>query len=145
MGSVELTSQEGLTIPDVKMCTKLKNNGEGWYSIASLLLLSLLSCVTTEKTSSEKESVLLSTGDDPNPIHAKVRNHILKGYDKQIVPMKNSNQTVGVAVGISLIHIDSLEEGVLTASAWMRMVWNDYRIACSCRLQWMVWNDYRMQ
>ena len=26
--SVELTSQEGLTIPDVKMCTKLKNNGE---------------------------------------------------------------------------------------------------------------------
>jgi len=114
------------------MCTELKNNGKGWFTIASLLLLSLLSCVTTEKTSSEKESVLLSTGDDPNPIHAKVRNHILKGYDKQIVPMKNSNQSVGVAVGISLIHIDSLEEGVLTASAWMRMVWNDYR---------MQWNE----
>jgi len=114
------------------MCTKLKNNGEGWFSIASLLLLPLLSYVTTEKTSSEKESVLLSSGDDLNPIHAKVRNLILKGYDKKTVPMKNSNQTVNVAVGISLIHIDSLEEGVLTASAWMRMVWNDYR---------MQWNE----
>ena len=59
--------------------------------------------------SSQKESVLLSSGDDLNPIHAKVRycneiiiinylisvihqftfrNLILKGYDKKTVPMK---------------------------------------------------------
>ena len=58
--------------------------------------------------SSQKESVLLSSGDDLNPIHAKVRycneiiiinylisvihqftfrNLILKGYDKKTVPM----------------------------------------------------------
>jgi len=34
---------------------------------------------------------------------------------------------VDVAVGFALIHIDSLKEGVLTASAWLRMVWHDYR------------------
>ena len=65
--------------------------------------------VKTFFLSSEKESVLLSSGDDLNPIHAKVRycneiiiinylisvihqftfrNLILKGYDKKTVPMK---------------------------------------------------------
>jgi len=66
--------------------------------------------------------------EDQDPLHTNLRNHLLSGYDKNIVPMKNiTNNTVDVAVGVALIHIDSLKEGVLTASAWLRLVWHDYR------------------
>jgi len=65
--------------------------------------------------------------EDKDPLHTNLRNHLLTGYDNNLIPMKNSSNTVEIALGISLIHIDSLEEGVLTASAWIRMVWHDYR------------------
>jgi len=64
----------------------------------------------------------------PDPLHAKLRSLLFTGYDKNILPIKKLNTSVEVAVGVALIHIDSLEEGVLTASAWLRMVWNDYRL-----------------
>jgi len=65
--------------------------------------------------------------EDQDPLHTNLRNHLLTGYNKNLIPMKNSSNAVEIALGIALIHIDSLEEGVLTASAWMRMVWHDYR------------------
>jgi len=66
--------------------------------------------------------------EDQDPIHTKLRNLLFRGYEKNIIPIKKSNQSVGIALGVSLIHIESLKEGVLTASAWLRMVWNDYRL-----------------
>lgn len=65
---------------------------------------------------------------DKDPVHADLRKRLFTGYDKNILPIKNINSSVEIAVGVALIHIDSLQEGVLTASAWLRMVWNDYRL-----------------
>jgi len=72
-----------------------------------------------------------------DPLHADLRKQLFKGYDKNTLPIQalqktnttgSGNTKVEIAVGVALIHIDSLQEGVLTASAWLRMVWNDYRL-----------------
>merc|ERR1719193_1781293 len=73
-------------------------------------------------------SAALAEDQYPDPLHAKLRSLLFTGYDKNILPIKKLNTSVEVAAGVALIHIDSLEEGVLTASAWLRMVWNDYRL-----------------
>merc|ERR1719295_1417324 len=69
-----------------------------------------------------------SSREDQDPLHGDLRNRLFSGYDKNILPIQKLNTSVEIAVGVALIHIDSLEEGVLTASAWLRMVWNDYRL-----------------
>jgi len=73
-------------------------------------------------------ALAVALAEDQDPLHTDLRKHLFTGYDKNILPIKTTNTTVDIAVGLNLIHIDSLQEGVLTASAWLRMVWNDYRL-----------------
>merc|ERR1712032_1792927 len=51
--------------------------------------------------------------EDQDPLHTNLRNHLLMGYNKNLIPMKNSSNAVEIALGIALIHIDSLEEAPL--------------------------------
>merc|ERR1712183_835999 len=63
------------------------------------------------------------------PIHSDVVKKLLKDYNQAIIPQKSTNETIEIALGMALIHIDQLTEtGVLTATAWLRLVWNDYRL-----------------
>jgi len=65
----------------------------------------------------------------PPPPHSEVVNHILEDYDPHVAPLNSANATLEVAVGIAMVHIDSLSEsGILTATAWLRLVWNDFRL-----------------
>merc|ERR1719474_654638 len=61
--------------------------------------------------------------------HSKVVSDLLRNYDLHVPPLRSKNHTVEVAAGLAMIHMDSLtESGILTATAWMRLVWNDYRL-----------------
>merc|ERR1719153_1641656 len=71
-----------------------------------------------------------SVGSSDSPtLHSELVSKLLSGYQPHVVPLKDNNHTLGVAAGLALIHIDSLsEEGVLSATAWLRLVWDDYRL-----------------
>lgn len=71
-----------------------------------------------------------SVGRSDSPtLHSDLVTKLLSGYQPHVVPLKDINHTLGVAAGLALIHIDSLsEEGVLSATAWLRLVWDDYRL-----------------
>eukprot|EP00092_Neocalanus_flemingeri_P036515 GFUD01039758.1.p1 GENE.GFUD01039758.1~~GFUD01039758.1.p1 ORF type:complete len:322 (-),score=43.69 GFUD01039758.1:186-1151(-) len=79
---------------------------------------------------------ILKTGvisKNPPPIHSDVVSKLLQDYNPALLPQKSTNHTVYVAAGLALIHVDQLSEtGVLSATAWLRIVWNDYRL---------VWNE----
>jgi len=64
------------------------------------------------------------------PVHHEVVSKLLKDYNPSLIPQNSSNvETVEIAAGLALIHIDNLSStGVLTATAWLRLVWNDYRL-----------------
>jgi len=65
----------------------------------------------------------------PTTFHGDLVTKLLAGYQPHVLPQKASNHTLSVAAGISLIHIDSLsEEGILSATAWLRLIWNDHRL-----------------
>jgi len=73
--------------------------------------------------------------ENQDPLHHDLRKQLFKGYDKNVLPIQKKHNATGsgnskieIALGVALIHVDSLQEGVLTASAWLRMVWNDYRL-----------------
>jgi len=68
-------------------------------------------------------------GKKPPPPHSEVVNHILQDYDPHVAPLNSANTTLEVQAGLAMIHIDSLSEsGILTATAWLRLVWNDFRL-----------------
>merc|ERR1711915_210701 len=74
-------------------------------------------------------SVSSSTTNKSIAHHSKVVNDLLRNYDLHVPPLRSKNHTVEVAAGLAMIHMDSLtESGILTATAWMRLVWNDYRL-----------------
>jgi len=73
--------------------------------------------------------MVVITSSVPTTFHSDLVNKLLAGYQPHLLPQKADNHTVSVAAGLSLIHIQSLsQEGVLSATAWLRLVWNDHRL-----------------
>jgi len=63
-----------------------------------------------------------------DPVHQKLREHLFKSYDETIIPQKATNHTQEVAVGLAMIHIEDLSKtGILTCTAWLRLIWWDFR------------------
>merc|ERR1711915_110164 len=74
-------------------------------------------------------SVSSSTTNKSIAHHSKVVSDLLRNYDLHVPPLRSKNHTVEVAAGLAMIHMDSLtESGILTVTAWMRLVWKDYRL-----------------
>lgn len=64
-----------------------------------------------------------------DPFHHELQNKLLEKYNKNVMPVQAKNQTLELAFGLAMIHIHELSsKGVLSATAWLRMVWNDYRL-----------------
>jgi len=65
-----------------------------------------------------------TSGSDVDRIHK----HLFEdsGYNKNSLPL-TSDGPVMLEIGVSLINMD-LERQVMTATAWVRMRWNDYRL-----------------
>ncbi|XP_078524237.1 acetylcholine receptor subunit delta-like [Lissotriton helveticus] len=53
-----------------------------------------------------------------------------KGYNKEIRPVKNKDETVDVALELTLSNLISLKEAdeTLTSNVWLKHVWYDYRL-----------------
>jgi len=63
------------------------------------------------------------------PVHHKLVEDLLQDYNSNVIPIKTTNKSIEIAVGLALIHMEQLSDtGVLSATTWMRMVWNDYRL-----------------
>jgi len=70
-----------------------------------------------------------SASSVPSTFHSDLVTKLLSGYQPHVLPQKNDTHKLSVAAGLALIHIDSLsEEGILSATAWLRLIWQDYRL-----------------
>jgi len=65
-----------------------------------------------------------TSGSDVDRIHEYLFEG--NGYNKNSLPLP-SDGPVNLEIGVSLINMD-LERQVMTATAWVRMRWNDYRL-----------------
>jgi len=76
------------------------------------------------------ESPIEKSREGGQAIHSHLVDSLFKNYDKHVLPLqKNTSQPVEVAAGLAMIHMDELTEtGVLSATTWFRLVWNDFRL-----------------
>ena len=66
----------------------------------------------------------------------RLRNKLLKNYDKLVHPVGSHKEAVEVQLGMSLLHVDVDEvKSVMSVDAWVQMAWKD---------AFMTWNpdDY---
>jgi len=67
---------------------------------------------------------------DRTPHHHELVTKLVEHYNKALIPLKSSDHTIMVSAGISMIHIDQISQtGILSATAWIKLVWNDFRLA----------------
>lgn len=68
---------------------------------------------------------------DPEPLSksmTRLRRDIFKDYDKLILPMSDPKKPLDFAFGLSLINMDMKNDGTVIIDAWLRSVWNDFRL-----------------
>ena len=70
------------------------------------------------------------TSKIPISIKQKLRQDLLKNYDKIPHPVDDPDETVEVQLGMALIHVDMDEKkSLITVDSWMRMAWKDTKLS----------------
>ena len=70
------------------------------------------------------------TSKIPISIKQKLRQDLLKNYDKIPHPVDDPDETVEVQLGMALIHVDMDEKkSLITVDSWMRMAWKDSKLS----------------
>eukprot|EP00095_Tigriopus_kingsejongensis_P007928 maker-scaffold169_size292178-snap-gene-0.11 protein:Tk07928 transcript:maker-scaffold169_size292178-snap-gene-0.11-mRNA-1 annotation:"neuronal acetylcholine receptor subunit alpha-2 precursor" len=78
---------------------------------------------------STQEVTICDKGRSPRQ---KLRCHLLEHYDRLVHPVMDASDTVTVAIGMAIIHLDIIEiKSQMNIDAWMRFGWRD---------EFLVWN-----
>ena len=96
-----------------------------------------ISTINTESKSKLQSELICKGCMDKNEtsniqisIKQKLRQDLLKNYDKIPHPVDDPDETVEVQLGMALIHVDMDEKkSLITVDSWMRMAWKDTKLS----------------